>query len=74
MPHIAFLERLRRWFGGSGAIETIAPVPSEGRRKQPAHPMSDQELSRAIRELRSPSPSEARLEKLARRPGDTEPG
>ena len=75
MPHIAFLDRLRRLFGGSGPhIETIAAALTEGRLTQPARPMSDQELSRAIREFQSLPPSETGLKKLAKRLGDAEPG
>ncbi|MGJ4887828.1 hypothetical protein ACQR1Y_06535 [Bradyrhizobium sp. HKCCYLRH3099] len=74
MPHIAFLYRLRRLFGGSGPhIETIASALTEGRLRQPAHPMSDQELSRAIREFQSLPPSEESLKKLAERLRATEP-
>ena len=73
MPHIAFLNRLRRLFGGAGPhIETIAAALTEGRLKQPAHPMSDQELSRAIREFQSLPPNEASLKQLAQRLGDAE--
>ncbi|MGJ5130308.1 MULTISPECIES: hypothetical protein [unclassified Bradyrhizobium] len=68
MPHIAFLNRLRRLFGGAGPhIETIAAALADGRIKQPAHPMSDQELSRAIREFQSRPASEEALKKLAER-------
>ncbi|MGJ5046197.1 hypothetical protein ACQR09_03965 [Bradyrhizobium oligotrophicum] len=68
MPHIAFLSRLRQLFGGTGPhIETIAAALADGRIKQPAHPMSDQELSRAIREFQSRPASEEALRKLAER-------
>ncbi|CAL79211.1 hypothetical protein BRADO5537 [Bradyrhizobium sp. ORS 278] len=73
MPHLAFLDRLRRWLGGSGPhIETIATALTEGRLQQPAHPMSDQELSQAIREFQSLPPSEASLKKLAQRLGGSD--
>ncbi|CCD88393.1 conserved protein of unknown function [Bradyrhizobium sp. ORS 285] len=75
MPHIAFLYRLRRLFGGNEPhLETIAAALSDGRLKQPAHPMSDQELSRAIREFQRLPPSESSLKKLAERLGGAEPG
>ncbi|CCD94489.1 conserved hypothetical protein [Bradyrhizobium sp. ORS 375] len=68
MPHIAFLYRLRRWLGGSGShIETIAAALSDGRLAQPAHPMSDQELSQAIREFQALPPTDASLKRLAQR-------
>ncbi len=73
MPHIAFLYRLRRLFGGDGPhVESIAAALTEGRLRQPAHPMSDQELARAIREFQSLPPSEATLKKFAQRLGDPE--
>ncbi|CCE00643.1 hypothetical protein [Bradyrhizobium sp. STM 3809] len=73
MPHIAFLSRLRRWLGGSDAhLETIAAALAEGRLRQPAHPMSDQELSQAIREFQALPPTDESLEKLARRLAENE--
>ncbi|MGJ5180786.1 hypothetical protein ACQR16_26490 [Bradyrhizobium oligotrophicum] len=75
MPHLAFLDRLRRLFGVAGPhIDIIAAALTAGRLKQPAHPMSDQELSRAIREFQRQPPSDTSLKKLARRLRDTEPG
>ena len=68
MPHIAFLYRIRRLFGGSGAhLDSIAAALTRGELRQPAQPMSDHELARAIREFQSAPPSEATLRKLAQR-------
>ncbi|MGJ4948106.1 hypothetical protein [Bradyrhizobium sp. HKCCYLS20291] len=73
MPHIAFLDRLRRLLGGSGPqIESIAAALSDGRLRPPVQPMSDHELARAIREFQSRPPSEATLRQLAQRLGETE--
>jgi hypothetical protein len=72
VPHIAFLDRLRRLFGGkSESIARITAALGDGRLAPPAHPMSDQELSRAIREFQSECqgrpPSNEALKKLAER-------
>ena len=60
MPHIAFLHRMRRLFGDAAPpIESIAADFADRRLRQPAHPMSDQELARAIRALHSDPASRA---------------
>ena len=75
MPNIAFLYRLRQLFGGTTNphLDGIAEALADGRLKQPAHPMSDQELARAIREFRSLPLSDASLKKLAERFAEQKP-
>jgi hypothetical protein len=65
---IAFLARIRRLFTTpSPHLDVIADAFAQGSLKQPAQPMSDQELARAIREFRSMPASAAALTKLAAR-------
>ena len=74
MSQIAFLSRIRRFFTGASArLDGLADAwTSEGLR-QPAHPMSDQELARAIREFQGTPLSEASPKKRASRPGNGKP-
>lgn len=68
MPYIGFLSRIRRLFTApSPHLDVIADAFADGRLKQPAHPMSDQELSRAIREFQSVPLSDQAVKKLAAR-------
>lgn len=74
VPHFAFLHRIRQLFGGSARhLDGIAEALADGRLKQPAQPMSDQELARAIREFQSAPLCEASLKKLAERLAGTKP-
>ena len=75
MPHIAFLHRIRQLFGGSARhLDELAEALADGRLKQPAQPMSDQELARAIREFQKAPLSDASLKKLGERLAGTKPG
>lgn len=68
MPHIAFLARIRRLFTEpSPHLDVIADALAQGRLTQPARPMSDHELARAIREFQAMPPSDAALKKLGAR-------
>ncbi|MGJ4943482.1 hypothetical protein ACQR1W_23090 [Bradyrhizobium sp. HKCCYLS1011] len=68
MPHIAFLHRIRQLFGTSSPhVDVLAEALADGRLKQPAQPMTDQELARAIREFQNAPPSEATLKRLRER-------
>lgn len=68
MPNIPFLARIRRLFSGTSPhLDVIADAFRRGRLKQPAQPMSDQELARAIREFQTMPLSEAALKKLEAR-------
>jgi hypothetical protein len=53
VPHIAFLARIRRLFTtpSSPHLDVIANALALGTLRQPAQPMSDHELARAIREF-----------------------
>jgi hypothetical protein len=53
LPHIAFLELVRRLFAAAGPAAERRTPAADGRSDPAPHPMSDQELSRTIRELRS---------------------
>jgi|tagenome__1003787_1003787.scaffolds.fasta_scaffold20531950_2 hypothetical protein len=68
LPYIAFLARIRRLFTApSPHLGVIADAFAQGTLKQPAQPMSDQELARAIRDFQSMPLSTASLTKLAAR-------
>jgi hypothetical protein len=68
VPNIAFLARIRRLFKApSPHLDVIADAFVEGESTQPAQPMSDQELARAIREFQNMPLSEAELKKLGGR-------
>jgi len=68
VSQLAFLHRLRRLFGGEGPdVESIAAALSDRRARTIAHPMSDQELARAIREVQGVPASEAALKNLSDR-------
>jgi hypothetical protein len=65
LPYIAFLARIRRLFTApSPYLDVIADAFANGQLKQPAQPMSDQELARAIREFQNVPLSESSLKKL----------
>jgi hypothetical protein len=68
VPHIAFLDLVRRLFVGADPADARRAVPADGRSDPPVHPMSDRELSRAIRELRTHPSSETAPDGLAPRP------
>jgi hypothetical protein len=68
MPYTAFLGRIRRLFTArSPHLDLIADAFARGRLKQPAQPMSDQELARAIREFQSMPLCETSLNRLGAR-------
>jgi hypothetical protein len=68
LAYIAFLARIRRLFTTpSPYLEVIADAFADGTLKQPAQPMSDQELARAIRDFQSMPMSDASLKKLGAR-------
>lgn len=68
MPRLAFLHRLRRLFGGDGPdVESLAGALNDGRLRQAAQPMTDQELAREIRQFQRLPASESALKKLAER-------
>jgi hypothetical protein len=74
LPYIAFLARIRRLFAApSPHLDVIADAFAQGRLKQPAHPMSDQELARAIRDFQNMPLSEASLKKLGARFSEPKP-
>lgn len=71
MPYPAFLHRIRHLFGGSiRHLDRVTEALADGRLKQPAKPMTDQELARAIREFQSAPLSEDSLKRLAERWAD----
>ena len=75
LPYIAFLARIRRLFTApSPHLDVIADAFAQGTLKQPAQPMSDQQLARAIRDFQSMPLSEASLKQLAARLADKKPG
>lgn len=75
MPYTAFLHRVRHLFGGSVRhLDQVAEALADGRLKQPAKPMTDQELARAIREFQSAPPSEDSLKRLGERWSDGKHG
>jgi hypothetical protein len=52
VPHIAFTDRIRRLFTArSRYFDLITDARAQGILRQPAQPMSDHELARAIREF-----------------------
>ena len=54
MPYSAFLARIRRLIRAPNPhLNVIADPSAQGDTKQPAQPMSDQELASAIREFYS---------------------
>jgi hypothetical protein len=68
VPHIAFLTRVRRLFAApSPHLDIIADAIAQGTLKQPAQPMSDQELTRAIREFQNMPLSKASLTRFGAR-------
>jgi hypothetical protein len=74
LPYIAFLARIRRLFTApSPHLDIIADAFAQGHLKQPAQPMSDQELARAIREFQNMPLSEVSLKKLGARFTDPKP-
>lgn len=63
------LKRIRHLFasGPSQHLDSISDAFLNGALKEPVHPMSDQELARAIREFRSAPVSEWTIAKLSQR-------
>ncbi|WP_407112587.1 hypothetical protein [Bradyrhizobium sp. LMG 9283] len=78
MNPTTILERIRGMFASDTGehLDRISDALLNGTLKEPAHPMSDQELARAIREFRSVPVSDWTLARLSRRlleapgPGD----
>lgn len=65
MPYRAFLARIRQFFDSPDEhLDWIASGLEGGRLRQPATPMTDQELAEAIREFQNAPPSEDSLKKL----------
>jgi hypothetical protein len=65
LPYRAFIAWIRRLFGTSDERRRwVADALAEGRQNQPANPMTDSELARAIREFREAQPSLETLGKL----------
>lgn len=68
MPYIGFLARIRRLFAAPNPhLDVIAEAFAKGTLKQPAQPMSDHDLARAIREFQNMPLSDAALKKLGAR-------
>ena len=69
MTPTTILERIRSLFASeaSAHLDCISESLKDGTLKEPARPMSDQELARAIREFRSAPVSNWTLTKLSRR-------
>uniref|UniRef100_E6VMR9 Uncharacterized protein n=1 Tax=Rhodopseudomonas palustris (strain DX-1) TaxID=652103 RepID=E6VMR9_RHOPX len=65
MPYRAFLARIRQFFDGPDEhLDWITNGLAAGSLRQPATPMTDQELAEAIREFQKAPPSADSLEKL----------
>jgi hypothetical protein len=65
---MAFLARIRRLFTApSPHLDVSADALTHGALTQPAQPMSDQELARAIRDFQNMALSDAALKKLGAR-------
>lgn len=69
MSPTTILERIRGLFASDTGehLDSISEALLKGTLKEPAHPMSDQELARAIREFRSVPVSDWTLARLSRR-------
>lgn len=69
MSPTTILERIRSLFTSdtSEHLDSINDAFVTGKLKEPARPMTDQELARAIREFRSAPVSDWTLAKLSRR-------
>ncbi|MGY8631467.1 hypothetical protein RAD15_03090 [Bradyrhizobium sp. 14AA] len=72
MSHTTILERIRGLFaaGPSEHLDGISDAFLKGTLREPVRPMSDQELSRAIREFRSAPVSDGSIARLSRRLGE----
>lgn len=65
LPYRAFLARIRQFFDVPDEhLDLIADGLAGGRLRQPATPMTDQELAEAIREFKNAPPSADSLKKL----------
>jgi hypothetical protein len=65
LPYREFLARIRRFFNGTDEhFDWIADGFADGSLRQPAAPMTDQELAEAIRDFQKAPPSVASLRKL----------
>lgn len=74
MPHTAFLARVRGLFTApSPHLDLIANAFAKGSLRQPAPPMSDHELARAIREFQNMPLSDASLKRLGAPSADPKP-
>ena len=69
MSPATILDRIRDLFASnpSAHLDCISDAFEKGTLKEPARPMSDQELARAIREFRSAPLSDGSLARLSRR-------
>ncbi|WP_448032608.1 hypothetical protein [Bradyrhizobium liaoningense] len=69
MSPTTILERIRGLFASDtgGHLDSISDALLEGTLQEPARPMSDQELARAIREFRSVPVSDRTIARLSRR-------
>ncbi|MBR0901673.1 hypothetical protein [Bradyrhizobium liaoningense] len=69
MTPTTILERIRHLFASepSEHLDCINDAFLKGRLREPAQPMSDQELARAIREFRARPVSDGTIAKLSRR-------
>ncbi len=69
MSPTTILERIRGLFAAdrSEHLDSISAALLGGTLQEPAHPMTDQELARAIREFRTKPVSDRTLAKLSRR-------
>lgn len=69
MRPITILERIRGLFAAdrSGHLDSISAALLSGTLQELAHPMTDQELARAIREFRTKPVFDRTLAKLSRR-------
>ncbi|MBB4421833.1 hypothetical protein GGD66_000359 [Bradyrhizobium sp. CIR48] len=69
MSPTTILERIRGLFASdtSEHLDCISDAFKNGTLREPAHPMSDQELAHAIREFRSTEVSDWTIAKLSRR-------
>ena len=69
MNHTTILERIRRQFASepSEHLDCISDALLNGTLREPVHPMSDQELARAIREFRARPVSDRTIARLSPR-------
>jgi hypothetical protein len=74
VPYTAFLTRIcRRLIAPNPHLDLVADAFAKGALQHPARPMSDQELTRAIREFQNLPLSDASLKKLGARFAEPKP-